>query len=157
MIHGDLSDNNILIKASSSLPRDYEVVGFLDFGDATEAYYVFEIAILICYVMINAGTEDDPIELGGHALAGYLSEFPLSVADLSVLKICIAGRLIQTLVLGAYTASMEPENAAYVLQTQARGWEQLFLLCARSDQEVFDSWDSVLKLYNLTFKFKETV
>lgn len=157
MIHGDLSDNNILIKASSSLPGDYEVVGFLDFGDATEAYYVFEIAILICYVMINAGAEDDPIELGGHALAGYLSEFPLSVADLSVLKICIAGRLIQTLVLGAYTASMEPENAAYVLQTQARGWEQLFSLCARSDQEVFDSWDSVLKLYNLTFKFKESV
>lgn len=104
------------------------MVGFLDFGDATAAYYVFEIAIIICYVMINAGAEDDSIELAGHALAGYLSEFPLSVADLSVLKICIAGRLIQTLVMGAYTASVEPDNAAYVLQTQARGWEQLFFI-----------------------------
>lgn len=157
VIHGDLSDNNILIKASSSLPGDYEVVGFLDFGDATTAYYVFEIAILICYVLINAGADDDPIELAGHALAGYLSEFQLAVTDLSVLRICIAGRLVQSLVLGAYTASVETENADYVLQTQARGWEQLFSLCAKSDQEVFDSWKHVLKLYNLNFNFKETM
>ncbi|XP_048746695.2 hydroxylysine kinase-like [Ostrea edulis] len=154
VIHGDLSDNNILITPSSSSPDDYEVVGFLDFGDATIAYYVFEIAILICYILLGADAKDDPIQLAGHALAGYLSEFPLPTKDLTVLRICISARLVQSLVMGAYTASAEPSNTDYVLQTQTGGWELLYKFCVKSDTEVFNSWRKTLLQYNLKFDFK---
>ncbi|XP_061171486.1 hydroxylysine kinase-like [Saccostrea echinata] len=152
VIHGDLSDHNILITPSS--PDDYEVAGFLDFGDATIAYYVFEIAILMCYVLLGAGEQDDPVELAGHALAGYLSEFPLPAMDLSVLKICISARLVQSLVMGAYTASVQPGNTDYVLNTQNKGWVLLHEFCAKSDSEVFDSWERILHEYGLKFDFK---
>lgn len=94
MIYGDFSDNNIFIKVLLFLFGDYEVVGFLDFGDVIEVYFVFEIVIFICYVMINVGVEDDFIELGGYVLVGYLFEFFLFVVDLFVLKICIVGCFI---------------------------------------------------------------
>ncbi|XP_078310414.1 hydroxylysine kinase-like isoform X2 [Crassostrea virginica] len=153
VIHGDLSDNNILIQPSASSPGEFQVVGFLDFGDATHSYYVFEIAILLCYVLLGACAGEDPIELAGHALAGYLSEFPLPKPDLSVLKICVTARLVQSLVLGAYTASVEPGNKDYVLQTQSKGWSLLHTLHARPATDVYTTWGRILKQYNLFFQF----
>ncbi|XP_062607351.1 hydroxylysine kinase-like [Saccostrea cucullata] len=154
VIHGDLSDHNILITPSTSSADDYEVAGFLDFGDATVAYYVFEIAILMCYILLGAGEEDDPFELAGHALAGYLSEFPLPAMDLSVLKICISARMVQSLVMGAYTASVQPGNTDYVLNTQNKGWMLLHEFNAKSDSGVFDLWERILLEYGLKFGFR---
>jgi hydroxylysine kinase len=130
------------------------VVGVLDFGDATISYYVFEIAILICYILLGADAKDNPIQLAGHALAGYLSEFPLPTKDLSVLRICTTARLVQSLVMGAYTASIEPGNTDYVLLTQARGWKVLYDFSAKSDTVVFDAWRNTLLKYNLKFDFR---
>lgn len=66
-------------------------------------------------------------------------------------KICVAARLCQSLVLGAYTHSLDPDND-YVLITQSNGWTILEQLWSMPDEELdqlwFDTADNYLKQSN---------
>lgn len=57
----------------------------------------------------------------------------------SLLKVCVAARLCQSLVLGAYSHSLDPENS-YLLITQEAGWDLLQRLWAESDTKIDELW-----------------
>ena len=49
-----------------------------------------------------------------------LTEHDLNAVELGALKSCVCARFVQSLVLGAYTYSLDPNND-YVLRTATNG------------------------------------
>ncbi|CAB3225684.1 unnamed protein product [Arctia plantaginis] len=122
VIHGDVNEMNVIVglKPGSS-NSDYRITGIIDFGDIQYSYYVFEVAITMTYMMLITG---DP-RAGGYVLAGYTVNRRLPDEEYRLLKVLISSRLVQSLVLGAYTREQDPSNA-YVSSTEkAKGWELL--------------------------------
>lgn len=141
LLHGDYNEQNILVERSSE-NHDYEVCGILDFADAQVSYYVFDISMAVAYLMLDSRVID-PIAAGGQVLAGYCSLRPMIDDEWDVLKVCVASRYCQSLVLGAYNCQLDPNNA-YVAITQAMGWSLLRRLWSLpNDQLVFD-WKQIV-------------
>lgn len=142
-LHGDVNDYNILVTEDAYTKR-HDVTGILDFGDSINSCYVFEIAIILCYVILGSDVID-PLEAGGHTLAGYLSEFPLESTDLRVLKECVCGRFAMSLVIGAYSAENDPENAEYLLSTEQKGWSILNRVWSTPKVEIYRLWNDICR------------
>ena len=166
VIHGDLNDQNLLVKPSTDLnsfPTSefitnlkqtktdiYCVHGVLDFGDSVMGYHVFDIAIAIMYMMIQNDSLD-PVDIGGITLAGYLSKFHLPSVDLTALKESVCGRFAQSLVYGAYEYKLDPSNK-YFLQTAAKGWPLLRQLWKIPKKELYEQWQTVLNKFDIDVK-----
>jgi len=152
-IHGDVNETNILVqvttdKDGSVTDGNVSVAGILDFGDSVNSCYVFELSIMMCYVIIRS----DPnirLDNAGHALAGYLSKFPLNSNDLRVVKECICARFVTSLVMGKYSANQDPDNSEHLLSTQQKGWECLTQLWAMSNKELFAIWKKCISSYGV--------
>jgi hydroxylysine kinase len=71
-IHGDLSDQNILVRKSGTDDNTYVIAGVLGFQHAGNTHPLYDLAMLIAYASLLASTFD-PLEVGGHVLAGYCS------------------------------------------------------------------------------------
>ena len=71
----------------------------------------------------------------GLPLQGYQSELPLLPAERRMIRTLMLGRLAMSLGMGAKAALEQPENAEYVLRTQAGGWVLLRLLWGASEDE----------------------
>lgn len=56
------------------------------FSDIHHNFYVFEIAIAICYMMIECHSMDI-LDVPGHVLAGYNKFRPLPELEFSLLKV----------------------------------------------------------------------
>lgn len=67
---------------------EHVVSGIIDFGDIQSNYYVFELAIAICYMMIECKTMDI-LDAPGHVLAGYNSKRPIPDKEFSILKVTV--------------------------------------------------------------------
>lgn len=59
-----------IVKPDESQPDKYVISGMLDFGDVHYNYYVFEIAIAVCYMMLECKSMHI-LDAPGHVLAGY--------------------------------------------------------------------------------------
>ena len=103
--------------------KQYDIHVVIDFGDSADSYYVFDAATIIMYMMVESSVID-PMKVGGHILPGYLSQQPLTDVEFDALKVCIAGRYALSLVMGAYSYSLDPGNE-YLLVTAKNGWTQL--------------------------------
>lgn len=57
-------------------------------------------------------------------MSGYKSKVELPEVERSLVRISVAARLVQSLVFGAYSHSLDPTNT-YVLTTSKRGWKAL--------------------------------
>jgi hydroxylysine kinase len=146
IIHGDFNEQNILVQpVAGSEPPTYEIAGIIDFGDMSENYYVLELAMTIMYMTIESKVID-PMLAGGHVLAGYTAVKPISDVEFNALKTCVAGRFIQSLVMGAYTYLMDPGND-YVLTTAARGWSILRQLWETPSEQLYANWRQVMQSY----------
>ena len=84
LIHGDFNDQNVLVTPGPS-DESWEIAAVLDFGHAHHSCYLFELAICLCYVMLLAA-DTDPLDAGGHVIAGYSTVRRLSDVELSLLK-----------------------------------------------------------------------
>nr|XP_054767540.1 hydroxylysine kinase-like [Lytechinus pictus] len=154
-IHGDFNDYNILVREQSSSsvcngdgPGDNkDVAGILDFDDTMYSSIVYDIAIAIMYMMQCTNLERDPMESGGIVLAGYLSKHALSGDDWEALYYCIAARFAQSLVMGLYAHSQQPQNT-YLLSTQKVGWQVLFDLWGQEVDDLYGQWRKIIKQYN---------
>ncbi|KAJ8374259.1 hypothetical protein SKAU_G00048390 [Synaphobranchus kaupii] len=69
--HGDFNDLNILVEPDAT--TGYRITGILDFGDMSNGYYVFELAITIMYMMIES---QSPLEVGGGGVSGLGEQLP---------------------------------------------------------------------------------
>ena len=99
------------------------------------------------YMMVESNVIDQ-MKVSGHVLAGYLSQQPLVDVEFDALKVCIAGRYAQPLVMGAYTYSLDPGNE-YLLVTAKNGWPQLRRLWDVSREELYKQWKETIQTYNL--------
>ncbi|KAK3095776.1 hypothetical protein FSP39_018921 [Pinctada imbricata] len=150
VIHGDLNEQNILIRKCEG-KEDFQLSAILDFGDSTTSYYVFEVGILLAYMMLEANITS-AFETAAHALAGYLSVFDLHQGDLSVLRESVAGRLAQSLVMGNYSVAQDPDNSDYLLITADKTWTVLQLLWTTPKSDLYRQFENVLQQYNLSMK-----
>ena len=65
--------------------ESWDIAAVLDFGDTNHSCYLFELAICLCYVMLLAA-DTDPLDAGGHVIAGYSTVRRLPDVELSLLK-----------------------------------------------------------------------
>lgn len=156
LIHGDFNDYNILVRenSSSSLSNgsicpgdDKDVVGVLDFDDMMYSCIVYDVGIAIMYIMQCTNLERDPLESGGIMLAGFLSRHALNDDEWAALYYCVAARFAQSLVLGLYTHSLQPQNN-YLLSTQKVGWQVLFDLWGQEVNDLYEQWRKLINQYN---------
>ncbi|XP_036374806.1 hydroxylysine kinase-like [Megalops cyprinoides] len=143
IIHGDFSDLNVLIEPSG--PAGYKISGILDFGHMSNGYYVFELAITIMYMMIES---HDPIQVGGPVLAGWESVIPLNEAERNALYLLVLGRFCQSLVMGRYNATLQPENKEYLMTTAKNGSRHLMHLWELGKEEVEMRWIQGARMFS---------
>ncbi|NXV97271.1 HYKK kinase, partial [Calonectris borealis] len=144
--HGDLNDHNILVDSSSASLENpqYRVSGILDFSDMSYGYYVFEVAIAIMYMMIES---PDPLNVGGHVLAGFESVLPLTEEERGALFLLVSGRFSQSLVIAAHTALQYPENTEYLMITAKTGWKHLMKMFEVGQEAVEKTWFETAEAY----------
>ncbi|XP_046577796.1 hydroxylysine kinase-like [Haliotis rubra] len=140
-IHGDPNEQNILV---SKVPggEDNEISGILDFSDVANSYLVLDLAINIAYLMIDSEVADQ-LDTPGYILAGYESIRQLTPVEWDVIFVCIAGRLAQSLTLGAHANFLEPENT-YVLTTSKKGWPLLRKFWSQPRDSILSRWKKII-------------
>ncbi|KFO35286.1 hydroxylysine kinase isoform X2 [Fukomys damarensis] len=144
--HGDLNDYNILVQPSESASGDtvLQVSGVLDFGDMSHGCYVFEVAITIMYMMIES---KNPLQVGGHVLAGFESVDPLTAIERGALFPLVCGRFCQSLVMAAYSCQLYPENREYLMITAKTGWKHLQQMLDLGQKAVEEIWFETARSY----------
>ncbi|CAH1796023.1 unnamed protein product [Owenia fusiformis] len=126
--------------------EQYVATGVIDFGDSFRSYFIFEVAIAICYLMIEV-TLIDPVDVAGHFLAGYFTHMDLSARELDLLYICIHRAFAQEFVLGSLKYIDDPTNH-YLVTSQRNGWKIMRNFWNISKSEVHFKWNCVLQKYN---------
>lgn len=74
------------MKPDENLAGSYKISGILDFGDINSNCYVFEIAIAICYMMIECKSMN-MLDAPGHVLAGYNRIRSIPEQEFAILKV----------------------------------------------------------------------
>ena len=126
LIHGDVNKHNIIVlpvETDSKADPVYVISGLIDFADASFSYYIYELATLMADIMTSY-LQDDPVNIGGIIFNGYAEAFNLNEYEISVLRLCVCVRLLQSYVLRSETMLKEPGNA-YL----NRGREESLDLC----------------------------
>ncbi|XP_063170581.1 hydroxylysine kinase isoform X2 [Candoia aspera] len=144
--HGDFNDHNILVDVVSASPPNpcYRISGILDFSDMSYGYYVFEVAIALMYMMIES---EEPLQVGGHILAGFESVVPLTAEERAALFLLVCGRYVQSLVVATHTTLLHPENEEYLMITAKTGWKQLMMLVEMGQEMVEKIWFQTAESY----------
>lgn len=146
----DANDQNVVVRVTKpSLAAQFfapgrrtvdptaEPVGLLDFGDIVYTWRVNEIAISMAYFALG---KDDPVGDAGEVLAGFEATFPLTDVERRLLPTLVAARLVCSCACGAYSAAMDPDNAAYLLLTQRPGWAALRAFRDAGDDACLERW-----------------
>ncbi|XP_030384593.1 hydroxylysine kinase [Scaptodrosophila lebanonensis] len=135
IIHGDFNEQNIVVAKGPS--NEYCVTGIIDFGDTSKSPVLFDIGIAMAYMMLQARD----LASGGIFLSGYTMVRPISSIERDYLKYCVAARLAQSLVMGAYTHTLHPSND-YVLVTQEQGWRLIEQLWREKFDTIDELWET---------------
>ncbi|XP_072751653.1 hydroxylysine kinase [Anoplolepis gracilipes] len=130
IIHGDLNEHNIIMS-----PDGEDIAAVIDFGDCQRACRVFELAIVLCYTILQTAN----VEMGRHVVEGYEKIRKLTDVEKKILKICVCARISQSLIMGTYSYLHDPENQ-YLLSTQKNGWTLLKRLWPISQKDVLKAW-----------------
>ncbi|TSK53806.1 Hydroxylysine kinase [Bagarius yarrelli] len=133
--HGDLNDLNILVDQTRS--SGYRISGILDFGDMSSGYFIFELAIVIMYMMIES---PNPLEVGGPVIAGFESVFPLNADERDALYTLVLCRFSQSLVFARSAVLQQPDNEEYLMTTAKKGIKHVQLLWKKGKEQVEKVW-----------------
>lgn len=144
IIHGDYNEQNIIVNLrNGDLQKPcYQISGIIDFGDTNHSPLLFEVAIGLTYMIIQARD----LAVGGIFLAGFESLVPLLPSEKALLKYCVAARLVQSLVMGVYISSLQPDND-YITTTQTQGWKLLPALWNDHFSEIDEIWKNTAERY----------
>uniref|UniRef100_A0A182QZM0 Hydroxylysine kinase n=1 Tax=Anopheles farauti TaxID=69004 RepID=A0A182QZM0_9DIPT len=142
VIYGDFNEHNVIVNKKQSNSKEYEITGIIDFGDVCYSRYVFELAIAMTYMILEA----NDLNTGGLVIAGYSMIRLIPQHEKEILRIAIAARLCQSLVMGLYTATVDSNNQ-YILSTQTRGWNVLEALWRETDKDILERWNSIAEEY----------
>ncbi|KAK0078982.1 hypothetical protein PV325_001883 [Microctonus aethiopoides] len=131
MIHGDINEQNIIVNDEQT-----NVLGIIDFGDTQYSYLIFELALTLFYMIMQARD----IEMGKYVIAGFQSVNKLSNFEKKIIKTAVCARACQSLVLGIYSHLNEPDNN-YLMITQESGWKILRKLWPMSEETILNIWE----------------
>lgn len=118
IIHNDTNDNNILVSSDLLHPS---VAAIIDFGDAIHTSIINDLAISIAYAVMS---KPDPLAAACHIVGGYHASFPINDAELEILHLQVAIRLIISVTKSAINKQAEPDNT-YLLISEKPAWELL--------------------------------
>ena len=111
------------------------------------SYRVFEVAIRMMYVIMlrvqQGDAHNEAIRMAGHMLRGYQSIYSLSQSGLGLLYWSVAARFFQSIVIGKYKQSLEPENV-YLSNTCDLASDILSTYISMPGEESLNSWLSVI-------------
>lgn len=124
-IHNDLNPYNVLVD-----PVSREVSGIIDFGDIVKAPLINDLATAASYFISDS---DDPLEPVIELATAYHGELPLDDVELHALFPLIIARLVMTVAITEWRASLHPSNSAYILRNNANAWIGLTRLVRISD------------------------
>ena len=146
IIHGDANGLNIIIQRDNL--DEYQMVGLIDFGDCVFSCHVFDLGILLAYVMaenLNLETRNgiSPIEFVAPILHGYTNAFPLSREEIDCLYYIAMARCCQSCLNGALSFKREPWNT-YLLISPAKCWRVIELMLSTSKEKVDEIWANAL-------------
>lgn len=130
IIHGDLNEQNFVMDWSGR-----EIAAVIDFGDSHRTCLIFELAITLCYMILQAGD----VAMGKHVIEGYQELRKLTDFEKKILKVTVCARICQSLIMGAYSHLHDPQNE-YLLTTQRSGWALLSKLWPLPQDEVLRNW-----------------
>ena len=116
VIHNDLTFDNLLFDDA------HRVSGIVDFGDTTHTALINDLAISIASVMWE---RSDPIDAANAAIAGYKSIVPLEEAEADVLADLMLARLAASVLIANWRVARYPDNADYIMATEAVAGELL--------------------------------
>jgi Ser/Thr protein kinase RdoA (MazF antagonist) len=116
-IHSDLNQENLLVD-----PETGALTGVIDFGDLVHAPRVIDVGVAAAY---HAMDGPDPLEAIVDVVSGYRAAHPLDPSEVALIPGLVMGRLIQSLTIGAFRASLHPENREYILIHADRAWTVL--------------------------------
>ena len=139
-VHGDPNGMNIILKKNDEL--EYEITGLIDFDDAVKSCMVFDLAILLAYVMLenlNPISCSSPIEFVHPILSGYLHTFPLTSEEVSSLYYLVLGRCCQSAVMTTIDYNAEPWND-YLLTCTKKCWVLMETLLNIGKKSVDTIW-----------------
>ena len=111
VIHNDLNPGNVLLDKA----RPDQIAGLIDFGDMTRSPLIIELAVAAAY-QLSEGI--DPLAGALPMIAGYHVVEPLLDTEMELLTDLIRTRLITSLLIGSYRATLFPENREYLLISQ---------------------------------------
>ncbi|WP_244216125.1 phosphotransferase [Pseudomonas reidholzensis] len=118
VIHNDLNFHNVIVD-----DHDPDVIrNILDFGDMVHAPLINDLAVAASYQL---GEQGDPLEQAFAFIEAYDRVCPLEDLEQEILFDLIAARLVMTVVITNWRASMYPENRAYILRNAPLAWSAL--------------------------------
>ncbi|XP_068176176.1 hydroxylysine kinase-like isoform X3 [Antennarius striatus] len=133
--HSDLNQMNILVQPNES--DGHRISGILDFCDMNSGCFIYELAITIMNMMLE---HQNPIEVGGHVLAGWESVLPLNKPEKDCLYVLVLSRLCQSVVLVNYEIIQNPENKEYFMFTRKNDAQILSQLWELGSKHVEKIW-----------------
>ncbi len=143
IIHGDINGLNIVMEKPAT-DDAYQYLSFIDFGDTHKTCTVFEIAICLAYFMTENMSPlscRNCVEFVRPVIDGYVSVFPLTEMESSLLYYMVLARCIQSAVNGEVNYSREPWND-YLLTTPKKAWALTDLLLEMTKDGVDQVWFS---------------
>ena len=147
-MYGDANGQNIIVRRGTCPDtNNYQLAGLIDFGHAISSCYIFDLGILLAYVMIENQDHDQisPMKFVGPILRGFVDAFPLSEDEIGLLYYITMVRLCQSAVIGTYNFKQEPWNT-YFLTMPVKCWRLLEqMLTVYSKKDVDKIWNSALK------------
>ena len=142
VLHGDPNGMNIILKKNDA-KDDYEIAGLIDFDDTFKTYIVFDLGILLTYIMIenlNPVGYSNPVEFARPMVSGYIQKFPLLPEEVGSLYYLVLGRCCQSAVMGEVSYKAEPWND-YLLTTPKKCWKLIELLLSMNKEDIDKIWD----------------
>lgn len=116
-IHADLNQENIIVD-----PEHGGLNGLIDFGDLIHAPRVVDVAVAGAY---HAMDGPDPVVAVADIVAGYHAVRALGPSEIRLIPALVMGRLVQSLAIGAFRASLHPDNREYILIHADQAWAVL--------------------------------
>ena len=118
VIHNDLNPHNVIVDEQ----HPERILNILDFGDMVYAPLLNDLAVAAAYQL---GGLDDPLSPAAEFVAAYHRRNPLLPEEQAILADLIATRLVMTLCITAWRASLHPENREYILRNTRHAWQSL--------------------------------
>ncbi len=128
-IHGDFNPANLIV--DPSYPE--RLTGVIDFGDMTTAPLVTDPAIAAAYGCL--GTSDPGATIAQVATA-YAAHHPLTDDEVELLPLLAVSRLVQSLTISGWRASLHPGNRDYILIHAEPIWQTLRQIDAANPEQL---------------------